>query len=262
MRAVVWLGLLSACGRPPSTSAPPSTPSPTADTAGPTSPTTPSDTPTEPTGWVPTLYRVNTTAFGVREGLVVPLDDVDYFGTPIVQPIEIRVRFGDATIVDGPTPDNHCDLALTVTDASIVPDTPVSPAHLVFTMPADAQASAAQCDLLAPAPPFDDLVSALSGRVWGTTVRPLTPDDADALYGTPGSNALGGDWFVDGGALQPPGLTLAWQLDSSGAVLRDPDWNRVPLEASAAWDGTRLSDGLYQGVTLSQWASVSELLEP
>lgn len=237
-------------------------PSQTGDTAAPTAPTGPTVTPTKPTGWVPTRYRVNTTAFGVRAGQVVPLDDVDYFGTPIVQPIELRVRFGDDTIVDGPTPDNHCDLALTVTDAAIVPDTPVSPVHLVFTMPTDAQASAAQCDLLSPAPPFDDLVSELSGRVWGATVRPLTADDADALYGTPGENTLGGDWFVDGGAPQAPGLTLVWQLDSTGAVLRDPDWNRVPLLADDAWDGSRVSDGLYQGVSLSDWASVSELLEP
>ena len=96
-------------------------PSQTGDTAAPTAPTGPTVTPTKPTGWVPTRYRVNTTAFGVRAGQVVPLDDVDYFGTPIVQPIELRVRFGDDSIVDGPTPDNHCDLALTVTDAAIVP---------------------------------------------------------------------------------------------------------------------------------------------
>ena len=115
---------------------------------------------------------------------------------------------------------------------------------------------------ITPSAALDDLVSELSGRVWGATVRPLTADDADALYGTPGENTLGGDWFVDGGAPQAPGLTLVWQLDSTGAVLRDPDWNRVPLLADDAWDGSRVSDGLYQGVSLSDWASVSELLEP
>lgn len=261
----LWLVLWSgACGSSPTPAVDPTEVTTPLDTGNSSIPTTtlPQDTGTSATGWTPTVYRVNSSAFGIRSGQVVPLDDEDYFGTPVVQQIEVRIRMGDDTIVTGPTPDNHCDVVLTWVDAAIAPLPSTQDAYLSFEMPPNALTSAAQCDLMDPAAPFNDLGALVAGHTWGFSVRELSPLDTAAVYGTPEDNALGGSWFMDGGPEASPGLTLAYQVSAEGKVVRDANWDRVPMSATSAWSGIAIQDGLFLGVTLSEWSPISGLLGP
>lgn len=258
---VLWSG---ACGSSPTPVVNPTEVTAPLDTGDRSIPSTtpPLDTGTGATGWKPTVYRVNSSAFGIRGGQVVPLNDEDYFGTPVMQQIEMRIRLGDDTIVSGPTPNNHCDVVLTWVEEAIAPIASSTGAYLSFEMPPGALSSAAQCDLLHPAPPFDDLNGLIAGYTWGFSVRALSPLDTAAVYGTPEDNALGGSWFMDGGPEASPGLTLAYQVTAEGTVVRDANWDRVPMSATSAWSGTAIQDGLFLGVTLSEWSPLADLLGP
>lgn len=221
----------------------------------------PGGTPTGATtaGFTPTHYTVAYAWFGVRGGLPDALDDVDLFGTPIATPIQLAVRLGDDSALDGPTPDNHCDVVLTTYD----PQPRASwegaeGAWFAVELPGDAAISDANCDTLERSTGWSDPAGLVGAHRWGVAVTDLAAADLDALGGTTASTFapawVGGRWWTDAepGGARGPGVATANRIEA-GWIARDADHDLLPLDAATVRSAGGVTDGFYVVTPLNAW---------